>query len=371
MDTQHILLVCPDDKNPKLVKQTGQLAVAMLAYGFKVSLQTSADDSSLLQHIPNTQVFLSPEASFKMPWQQDLEVALHKSIQTDETISLVHIVDLTPDTLKLAAQCQRLGVPVICQAQKSNCFDLKSQPFYKRKSYLKKLDSLSHIIVNSQNLLEQAHALNLDNVSYIAEGVDINRFKPVLSKRPVRRELGLPESATIVCCMANIKETNKQIETLKECMPLNDLLHLLFIGEVEDLDYLNAVRAEVSRLGVDAYVSYREGVDNPEDYLKASDAFMLLGGIEDRQGTILEAQSCGIPVILAPSASSLALTGGNKNGVILHPNNQLAKQGVEKLLNDPNYRQGRSIHTRPFVKKHHSMKDMMDSYATLYKNFQQ
>src|SRR5690606_19453509 len=101
--------------------------------------------------------------------------------------------------------------------------------------------------------------------------------------------------------------------------------------------------------GVADYVHFIDAVDNPEDYLKASDLFMLLGGIEERHSTILEAQSAGLPIALAPSPSSLMLTNRTRCGVVLYPNTPLAQRAFEKLLSDATYRQGRAIKTRPHI----------------------
>ena len=132
-----------------------------------------------------------------------------------------------------------------------------------------------------------------------------------------------------------------------------------------DKTYLEHIQTWARENGVDKFVHVLEAVDNPEDYLKASDLFILLGGIEDRHTTILEAQSAGLPVVLAPSPSALVLTNGNRCGVVLYPNNPLADKAFQKLLSDASYRQGRALNTRPYVKKEFSFGRMMDAYIKL------
>lgn len=369
MKTSHVLLVCLKEEDGKSLKTTGQCALAFLACGFKVSILTNMPHSSQFEGIhKNIQVCHSPQSKWPHFLGGDMVVSLRHVIKQTEPINYVHFVGLEMQTLALSLVCKHYKVDCLATALNDESFDLQKQPFGLRKKYLEHMDHMSQIIVNSQTMLEKANMLHLDNISLIKEGVDTDRFKPVLSKRPIRRELKLPEGTTIVCCMADIEPDNKQLETLKFCMPLGEFLHVVFLGKIKDVVYFESLKSEIRRTAVEPFVTIRDAVVNPEDYLRACDIFMLLGGVEKRQTTILEAQSCGLPVILEPSNSALSLTHGNKTGVVLYPNNALAKSAVEKLLTDPNFRQGKALYARPFVKKEHEFKDMMTSYITLYEN---
>tara|TARA_R110000868_G_scaffold218576_2_gene469370 strand:+ start:292571 stop:293683 length:1113 start_codon:yes stop_codon:yes gene_type:complete len=369
MNVSHTLLICTDDASNKIVKTTGQLALALLRRGLKVSILSSAEFESALDGVSADIVtYHAPEVKFKMPGVTNLSLALKKVLKEDSTIDMLHVVGLGHASYPLTKVCDSLRVPAIATAMSMDSFQLTSFPFWKRKSYLKHLGTFNHVVVNSQLVLEQANTLHLDNVCLIKEGVEVGRFKPVLSKRPIRRELELPESATLVCCMADICPANKQLDVVKLCMPLGDIIQVLLVGKIKDVAYLEEIRKELRRTATEPYVIIRDAVTNPEDYLKACDVFMLLGGVEERQSTVLEAQSCGLPVVLEASNSALTLTNGNKTGVVLYPNNALAKNAVEKLISDPNFRQGRSLYARPFVKKEHGFNDMMDAYSVLYQN---
>jgi glycosyltransferase involved in cell wall biosynthesis len=367
MKTSHILLVCLKEEDGKSLKATGQMALGFLAHGFQVSILTNASHSSQFEGIhKNIEVFHNPHTKWPDFLGGDMAVALRQIIKQTGDIQYVHFMGLSKQTLALSMVCKRYKVSCLATALNDESFDLQKQPFGLRKKYLEHMDSMSQVIVASQTMLEKANMLHLDNISLIKEGVDTDRFKPVLSKRPIRRELELPEGSTIVCCMADIEPANKQLEALKLCMPLGEFLHIVFLGKIKDVAYFESLKNEMRRTAVEPYVTIRDAVMNPEDYLRACDVFMLLGGVEKRQTTILEAQSCGLPVVLEPSNSALSLTNGNKTGVVLYPNNALAKSAVEKLLSDPNFRQGRALYARPFVKKEHEFKDMIGSYVTLY-----
>lgn len=351
------------------MRSTGHMALALQSRGLTVSIQTGNLEKGplhSLDHQINIHHVKKPKVTF--PWQNLFAKELYKTLSNDKTIDLVHFMDIPPHFHQLEQVCHTHGIPTTAATTQTEAFNLKKTPLLHRKAYLNALDRLNRIILPNSFILEQASQVHLDNLTLIPLGVQVDRFKPVLSKRPLRRELGLPESATIACCMADFEPDNRQLDLLHLCMPLGELLYLLVIGHPKDMLYLERLRAEAQTLGVEPYLMIKDAVDNPEDYLKASDVFMLLGGIEERQETILEAQSCGLPVVLTPTENALNLTNGNKTGIVLYPNNSLAKQGVEKLLSDPNFRQGRSVHARPFIKKNHGFRDVMDVYYQLFKN---
>ncbi|MEC8066245.1 MAG: glycosyltransferase family 4 protein [Pseudomonadota bacterium] len=369
MSVKHVLLVCLDEADGQTLKTTGQLALAACAQGIQVSILTNAVEGSEFEGIhKDIQVFHSVESKWPAMLGGNALVALRRALKSGTQISHVHFIGMSLHTMVLGWVCQRYDVPFLATALSDSCFELNKQPFGLRKKYLKHLDYMDQIVVSNQMMLEKANLIHLDNILLIKEGVDTDRFKPVLSKRPIRRELELPEGSTIVCCMADIEPANKQLETLKMCMPLGDYLQVIFLGKVKDVAYFEKLKEEMRRTAVEPYVIVRDAVMNPEDYLRACDVFMLLGGVEKRQSTILEAQSCGLPVVLEASNSALALTNGNKTGVVLYPNNALAKGAVEKLLSDPNFRQGKALYARPFVKKEHEFKDMLTSYIRLYQS---
>lgn len=368
MDKLHVLLVCPKAHLFKLVKQTGVLALALHRSGLQVSLLLEGIEESDLAHInPDIKVHY---AAAPQSWLQRLRPpithAIRKLIDNDKTIDIVFMMDLNWPATEIAPIVRRVNIPLVGRLQRRDALPLHHENIYVRHRQKTLLPMIRPLVVSSNVLLEETRKAGILDVVYIAEGVNTEQFKPVLSKRPIRRELGLPEKATLICCMATIRPDNKQLETLERCMPLGENLHLLLIGRVADAEYKTKIQKLAAERGVTDYLHFIDAVPNPEDYLKASDLFVLMGGIEERHTTILEAQSAGLPIALAPSPSSLMLTNGNRCGVVLYPNNPLAQRAFEKLLSDATYRQGRAINTRPHIKKEFSFGRMIEGYIKLF-----
>jgi len=374
MEKLHVCLICPDGRNFSLIKQTGTLALALNQSGVRVSVLVGQVETSPLKDLPpDIQVKHIYRESGLLPQSMRQHVHLYRQLRRclakDPTIDIVHLMSCCWPYSFLAHIPHRLHMPVLANAQLESDVNLKAIPFIKRPFHRKALQCLHPVVVHSHHMLEVAKKNGLGEVAYIAAGVQTDQFKPVLSKRPTRRELGLPEKATLICCMADVTPENAQLEALERCLPLTAERQMLFIGNTPDKDYLNRIEDRLNEKGSAPYAHFLDAVMNPEDYLKASDVFILLGGIEQRHNTILEAQSAGLPVILAPSPSALMLSNGNRCGVVLYPNNPLAKQAFDKLISDPTYRQGRAINTRPYVQKEFGFRKMIRAYLKLYSSF--
>jgi glycosyltransferase involved in cell wall biosynthesis len=361
----HILYVCPDARDARLVQHTGTLALAMLKEGLRVSLLLGGVSHSPLAKLKDVEVHNAPIAPTWQFWRHPLKTKFYDVVQADATIDIAHVVSLTHEAWALPTMAKKLRVPCVVQAQNDACLDATAWRKNCRKDYQKALEACTPLVVSSQHQLDKTKLLGLTRVTLIHEGVDTEAFKPVLSKRPLRRNLNLPELGTLVCCMASISPENKQLETLQKCLPLSEKLRLVFVGPVVDKNYLAQIQTLVTDAGASGFVHWVDAAANPADYLRAADVFMLLGGIETRQLTVLEAQSCGLPVVLGPSASALALTNGGRSGIVL---TQGSDRQLRRLLTNAAGRQTKGMNGRPFVKKIYDFEQMVQAYLTLYRS---
>ena len=330
MEKLHVLLICPTGKNYGLIKQTGTLALALNGAGIQVTLLVGDAETSPLEnlqsevnvrHIPPKNLPFGHLFNREGPIEstliqhRHLARAVKQTLAADQTIDIVHLMNVDYPNSGLAHIPANLQMPVVGNVNRRHTLSTAPLKFWQRQKHKEALSLLEPMILNSHALLEAAKEQGYEKIVLIPHGVRTEQFKPALSKRPVRRALGLPEKATLISCMADIKPQNAQLEAFEKCQPLSENRQILFIGDVKDPDYLARIHARVAEKGMESFMHMLTPQDNPEDYLKAADVFILLGGIENRHSTILEAQSAGVPVVLGPSESSLMLTNGNRSGV--------------------------------------------------------
>lgn len=360
-----ILLVSTDDDNPSIVRSLGQLAFALKSKGLRVVIQSSLEAGSPFEKLEGVAVHGLKHHPL---WGGSLAYSLKEYCKGKHVVDVVHIFHFEAKHVDVLKVCEMEGLPSVVHVLNEEVINRKNAPLLKRFSFKETLESVACVVVNTPYMETYVKEQGVERVFYIPHGVRTEFYKPVLSKRPTRRKLGLPESTAIVCCMADIHPENKQLEMLKACAPLGSWLHLLFIGYVRDSIYFEEIKAQLQKMDAEAFAIFRNAVDNPEEYLKATDVFMLLGGVETRIQTVLEAMSSGCPVILGSSVSSEMLTFNGEAGVVYDADkNEKVSDKMERLLLESSFRQGRSLKARDFVSQNFNFSKNIERYVALYK----
>lgn len=132
---------------------------------------------------------------------------------------------------------------------------------------------------------------------HVPQGVDTDVFKP-LDKGKARDCLGLAEEDIIVL-FAGRSEREKRIglliESFERLQRLEPKARLLIVGDGREKSHLKSL---VTRKGLER-VSFRDSVPRSEMpwLLNCADVFALLSSHEGLPLAVLEALSCGIPVV--------------------------------------------------------------------------
>ena len=158
----------------------------------------------------------------------------------------------------------------------------------------------------------------------LSPGVDTDRFYPGCGGAEVRERLGIPPDAPVVVCTARMIKRKGQ-DTLVKAWPevLAELpeARLLLVGDGPNR---TAVERLAARLGVSDSVIFTGSVpwDEVPAYTDAGDVFAMpcrtrLFGLEPEAFGIvfLEAQACGLPVLVGDSGGAPeALAGCDRLG---------------------------------------------------------
>ncbi|HET7387877.1 MAG TPA: glycosyltransferase family 4 protein [Nocardioidaceae bacterium] len=167
----------------------------------------------------------------------------------------------------------------------------------------------------------------------LSPGVDTDRFYPGCGGAEVRERLGIPTDAPVVVCVARMVRRKGQ-DTLVRAWPrvLRKLpgARLLLVG---DGPYLQALERQTRQVGVEGSVTFAGSVgwDEIPAYFDAGDVFAMpcrtrLFGLEPEAFGIafLEAQACGLPVVIGDSGGAReALLDPNCGAVVRGDNGYL------------------------------------------------
>lgn len=174
-------------------------------------------------------------------------------------------------------------------------------------SFLKKVNKVVGVSDSvSNNLL----ALNVSRVVTIRNGVCTNRFKRISDNDKVilRQKHGFPVNSLIFITTGNIcsrKNISRMIEQFKLTFGRDLNFILLIVGD-------GIMRADCEALssGFDNILFIGDVVD-VESYLNISDIYVSTSLAEGFPNSVLEALSCGLPVILSDIEPHVELLGLN------------------------------------------------------------
>ena len=207
-------------------------------------------------------------------------------------------------------------------------------------------------------------------VQTIHNGVDEARFRPAADPSEIRRALGLPASATIVGSVGRLVPV-KGFDVLLEAMVLVAQQHpeavLVLVGDGSERA---ALQAQADRLGIADRVRLVGHRTDVVPWYQVLDAYVNSSHSEGISNGILEAMSCGVPVVATHvGGNPEILRRAGLGGTLVPPkDSQALAAAVLEILRDQPSRQLRRAAVRQAILSHFSLATMVARYAALYQD---
>lgn len=187
---------------------------------------------------------------------------------------------------------EKLGIPSYCACGENSLrLQPESKPYatgmahHNWKRIIRKLSGFVCVSGNNEQLLRENGFIDGDMPTGVfPNGVDARKFR-IMDKAACRKELGFPEDAFIVVYTGAFT-SNKGADRLSEALKSCDNVYSVFLGQ-------GALEPDCDRI----LFKGRVGNDHVAKYLNAADVFVLPTRGEGCCNAIVEALSCGLPVI--------------------------------------------------------------------------
>ena len=206
------------------------------------------------------------------------------------------------------------GIPAVVHQQKT----FGKMPLRKKVFFgwcLKKASQILTLSEQTRVEISDEFAIPSSKIEVVPNAIDETIFCPPLNKVMVRRSLGLPDHDFLVGTVASlhpVKNHKATIEALsilarRGCHP-----KVLFIGdgparrELEDLARERGVKDQILFAG-------RQRPVVP--WMQALDLFLLPSHWEGQALAMLQAISCGLPVVASRIEGNTAVLGASHNGL--------------------------------------------------------
>lgn len=181
------------------------------------------------------------------------------------------------------------------------------------RSLLKRIDSLiarlsTHPMADSQTQIDFLVEQGIAPVGRIAcihqgsiSGVDLSRFKPSpVARQHCRKRLGIPDDHIVFLFLGRLNRDKGLIELMDAFSRVRQIVHtshLLIVGPDEEGIEAVASSLAAQNPALKGAISFTGRTSEPENFMAASDIFVLPSYREGFGTVVIEAASCGIPCI--------------------------------------------------------------------------
>ena len=212
-----------------------------------------------------------------------------------------------------------------------------------------------------------------EKIYRIPNGVDTNRFCPLphAKKTTLRAQLSLPPGFLCVYTGRLIKRKGLEFlvdtwSTIITSCP-TALLVIIGSGELQPDSIEDDLLLMVKEKKLSNHVYLPGKKDDVSPYIQASDCFIFTSLREGMPNSVLEAMSCGLPIIVAATGGHVSLITPDKEGIIVPfgKPKELAN-AVLSLDRKPALRALLGKGARKKAVARYSIKQITDMYEDLY-----
>lgn len=210
-------------------------------------------------------------------------------------------------------------------------------------------------------------AMPADKIEVILNGVDTDRFFP-LQAQTARREIGLPVEGPIIGMVGRFDPLKCHLPLIAAFEGLSDQLptaQLLIVGKGGQIYEQVVTRAKTTPVAERIHLAGFQ--PEPKRYYQAMDLLVVPSLSEGMSNVVLEAMSCGVPVLGHTACGNAEIITSGKDGILanLKTPRELESEIINALRDGNRLRQIGS-EARQTILHRFSMTNMVANYAALY-----
>jgi len=242
-----------------------------------------------------------------------------------------------------------------------------------RNAILKKADTFSAI---SPEIASEwtSNGVPLHKIHLIPNGVDMTRFAPANAEKKtlLRGKLNLPPAAIIAIYTGRLVSYKGLPLLLKvwdeiRCEHENAILLLAGTGGLDIHNCEAQLREYAISAALEKNVWFLGPVQNIPDYLQAADLFVFPTENDAFPSSLIEAMSCGLPVVTTPVGAIKTIVVHEETGLIVQPGNrQQLYEALITIISDKTLASRLGPAGRRIVQERYSARNMIGKYVSLF-----
>ena len=216
-------------------------------------------------------------------------------------------------------------------------------------------------LVNDFNVREEKIVL-------VPSGIDIDKFSvvDVEIKKQRRKNLGLNDEPVLglVARLSDVKGQDILVAAMERVVKRipNAKLILFGQGKLEGM-----LKGMVARLGLGNSVIFDSTINKPGECMSVLDVFVAPSRMEGLGLSVMEAQSCGLPVVASRIGGIPSLIEDNKTGILVAPQDiESLANAIIRLFEDKQFAEKLGIAARAHALKNYSSEKMIEKTIAVY-----
>jgi glycosyltransferase involved in cell wall biosynthesis/2-polyprenyl-3-methyl-5-hydroxy-6-metoxy-1,4-benzoquinol methylase len=256
-----------------------------------------------------------------LPWLHYNTIQKSAFIKTNQ-VKGAEIVDSISDVsgIPILARCGYMPSDLI-----KNGINFNEDLYLSTLSSESKLFALANKIIvttdHIKNYLIQTHNISADKITVIPNFVDTNSFHPENKKGPSSRKK--------ILFVGRLSAEKNLINLLTACTDLDVDVQFIGRGDLHN-DLINLAR----KLNISLTITPPVPNNQLPSYYNQADIFALVSHHEGNPKTLIEAMSCGLPVLGADSPGIRNIIHHGIDGWLCATDSESIHQALTRLLND-------------------------------------
>jgi len=221
-------------------------------------------------------------------------------------------------------------------------------------------EDLKHYFVSELNISPAA-------IKVIRNGVDTKRFRPGTSRDALRSFLPASFQGKVLISVGRLAEAKDQITLLRAIKKLRDNNRAIFLAVVGEGEMRPLLEASIRELQLERHVCLLGNRTDVETLLPCADVFVLSSRREGLPMVLLEAMSCGLPIVATRVGGIPEVVDDSINGFLVPPENpSLLAEALEQSLSLPDWLGRVGAVNREKIEREFSMVETARIYQKLY-----
>jgi sugar transferase (PEP-CTERM/EpsH1 system associated) len=248
--------------------------------------------------------------------------------------------------------------------------DLQGIGFKRRWLQKVGIRSYKNIVTLSPRLRSEFAAecgIKEEKIRLIANGVDVQKFRPCDDQDALRSRFGIPLNRFIVGNVARLDPVKNHeifMRVLERLKKRADCPFFLVVGEGS---HRAALEAEAARLELGAHIRLFGYSEHIAELLNCMDLYVQPSLYEGFSNTILESMACGLPVLATDVGGSADLFSAGQEGFFFRPeDDETLTSLIVQLQHNAPLRYGMGRRARSRAVEHFSICRTVCQYEVMY-----